>query len=45
MTDRDLQARSRTTDLFDQLASLPGYDAARCGERVARLTPSPAGRP
>jgi molybdate-binding protein len=23
--------------LLDQLASLPGYDAARCGERIAAL--------
>jgi putative molybdopterin biosynthesis protein len=27
--------------LLDQLASLPGYDPARCGEHVATLPPSP----
>jgi putative molybdopterin biosynthesis protein len=27
--------------LLDQLASLPGYDAATCGERVATLPPAP----
>jgi molybdopterin molybdotransferase/putative molybdopterin biosynthesis protein len=26
--------------LLDQVASLPGYDAARCGERIATLAPS-----
>jgi molybdate-binding protein len=26
--------------LHDQLASLPGYDPARCGERIATLQPS-----
>jgi molybdate-binding protein len=25
--------------LLDQLASLPGYDPARCGERIATLPP------
>ena len=25
--------------LLDQLASLPGYDPARCGERIAALPP------
>jgi putative molybdopterin biosynthesis protein len=25
--------------LLDQLASLPGYDAGRCGERIATLPP------
>jgi molybdate-binding protein/DNA-binding XRE family transcriptional regulator len=27
--------------LLDQLASLPGYDPARCGERIATLQPAP----
>ena len=27
--------------LLDQLASLPGYDPARCGERIATLPPTP----
>ncbi|HBW17879.1 MAG TPA: XRE family transcriptional regulator, partial [Actinobacteria bacterium] len=26
--------------LLDQLASLPGYDASRCGEHVATLEPA-----
>jgi len=26
--------------LLDQLASLPGYDPARCGERIATLSPA-----
>jgi putative molybdopterin biosynthesis protein len=26
--------------LLGQLASLPGYDAAQCGERIASLTPA-----
>jgi molybdate-binding protein/DNA-binding XRE family transcriptional regulator len=30
--------------LLDQLAILPGYDPARCGERVATLTPARARR-
>jgi molybdate-binding protein len=30
--------------LLDQLASLPGYDPARCGERTATLPPARAGR-
>ena len=29
--------------LLDQLASLPGYDPARCGERIATLRPARAG--
>ncbi len=29
--------------LLDQLASLPGYDPARCGERIATLPPAHAG--
>jgi molybdate-binding protein len=29
--------------LLDQLASLPGYDAARCGEHVATLPPARGG--
>jgi molybdate-binding protein/DNA-binding XRE family transcriptional regulator len=29
--------------LLDQLASLPGYDPARCGERIATLPPARAG--
>jgi hypothetical protein len=28
--------------LLDQLASLPGYDPARCGEHVATLQPRDA---
>ena len=28
--------------LLDQLASLPGYDPARCGEHIATLPPSPS---
>ena len=31
--------------LLDQLASLPGYDPARCGEHVATLPPSPGRGP
>jgi putative molybdopterin biosynthesis protein len=31
--------------LLDQLASLPGYDAASCGEHVATLAPARGGRP
>jgi putative molybdopterin biosynthesis protein len=31
--------------LLDQLASLPGYDPARCGEHIATLPPAPAGQP
>ncbi len=31
--------------LLDQLASLPGYDPARCGEHIATLPPASAGRP
>jgi hypothetical protein len=27
--------------LLDQLASLPGYDPARCGEHIAALPPRP----
>ncbi|HLQ56730.1 MAG TPA: substrate-binding domain-containing protein [Streptosporangiaceae bacterium] len=30
--------------LLDQLASLPGYDPARCGEHIATLPPASAGR-
>jgi len=30
--------------LFDQLASLPGYGPARCGEHIATLAPARAGR-
>jgi hypothetical protein len=26
--------------LLDQLASLPGYDPARCGEHIATLPPA-----
>ena len=29
--------------LLDQLASLPGYDAAGCGEHVATVPPGPGG--
>jgi len=31
--------------LLDQLASLPGYDPARCGEHIATLPTASAGRP
>jgi molybdate-binding protein/DNA-binding XRE family transcriptional regulator len=31
--------------LLDQLASLPGYGPARCGEHIATLPPAPAGQP
>lgn len=32
--------------LLDQVASLPGYDAARCGEHIATLPPaSPDAQP
>jgi putative molybdopterin biosynthesis protein len=31
--------------LLDQLASLPGYDPARCGEHIATLPPRRASRP
>ena len=31
--------------LLDQLASLPGYDPARCGEHIATLPPAKASRP
>ena len=31
--------------LLDQLASLPGYDPARCGEHIATLPPLRASRP
>ncbi len=31
--------------LLDQLASLPGYDPARCGEHIATLPPKSGGRP
>jgi molybdate-binding protein/transcriptional regulator with XRE-family HTH domain len=31
--------------LLDQLASLPGYDATRCGDHVATLPAAPGGRP
>jgi molybdate-binding protein len=31
--------------LLDQLASLPGYDASRCGEHVARLPAAARRRP
>jgi putative molybdopterin biosynthesis protein len=31
--------------LLDQLASLPGYDPARCGEHIATLPPAIANRP
>jgi hypothetical protein len=30
-----------STWLLDQLASVPGYDPARCGEHVATLPPRP----
>jgi hypothetical protein len=30
--------------LLDQLASLPGYDPARCGEHIATLAPAQAAR-
>jgi molybdate-binding protein len=30
--------------LLDQMACLPGYDPARCGERISTLTPAIAGR-
>ena len=29
--------------LLDQLASLPGYDPARCGEHIATLPPAQPG--
>jgi molybdate-binding protein len=44
---REVQAMLRVLSspwLLDQLASLPGYDASRCGEHVATL-PGPQGRP
>jgi len=31
--------------LLDQLASLPGYDPARCGEHIATLPPAKVSRP
>ena len=31
--------------LLDQVASLPGYDPARCGEHIATLAPADARRP
>jgi hypothetical protein len=31
--------------LLDQLASLPGYDPARCGEQIAELPPRPQRAP
>jgi molybdate-binding protein len=46
-SSREVQAMLRVLSspwLLDQLASLPGYDASRCGEHVATL-PGPSGRP
>jgi putative molybdopterin biosynthesis protein len=40
---REVQALIRVLSsrwLLDQLASLPGYDPARCGERIATLPPA-----
>ena len=39
---REIQALLKVLSsawLLDQLASLPGYDPARCGERIATLPP------
>jgi hypothetical protein len=39
---REVQALAKVLSsrwLLDQLASLPGYDPARCGERIAALPP------
>ena len=44
---REVQAMVRALSspwLLDQLASLPGYDASRCGEHLATLH-GPGGRP
>jgi putative molybdopterin biosynthesis protein len=45
---REVQALIRVLSsrwLLDQLASLPGYDPARCGEHIATLPPAAGVRP
>ncbi len=37
----DTLSRQTLRWLLDQLASLPGYDPARCGEHIAALPPGP----